>query len=415
MRLATALKYYHELDVNLDDIGRRLVEEGIYGVDALRYASQITAINLALMTPGNITRENVYTIYLGYIPKRNQAWLGSLELLNDSRRVGGLLAYIEGGLRGIAERTTLEGSEGEFSIPDRFDLTIMNPPFTRATGRTERFRERRGLFGFITDESVRQELLRAYENVRNRVRESLRSIATENMLIFPNHIQEIVRGTGGLEAYLNIGQAGEGLLFLYLAYKLVRDSGVIAFVLPRGLLAGVSWFLARVLLASKFHVKYIVVSSDPDRGYNFSEGTSLSETLVVAKRVDRHSDDEETVFINLLRKPTTALEAVMLAEEIRRGLSELTRGRWKRVEVSNCSAIVFKVYRGDLLANVDNWNKFVATVDERLWDFFQLPSNNRVKVGGRYVGIPLVRLRELISSMGIDAHEFHDNFDVVST
>jgi len=76
-----------------------------------------------------------------------------------------------------------------------------------------------------------------------------------------------------------------------------------------------------VLLASKFHLKYVVVSSDPRRGYNFSEGTSLSEALIVARRVSGHREDEETVFANLLRKPLTALEAAALVEELRKTAS----------------------------------------------------------------------------------------------
>ena len=81
MRAAATLRFHHGLDdVDLNDIGRALVEEGVYGVDVLRYASQITAINLALAAPG-AARENIYTIRLGYTPGKG-AWLGSLELLN---------------------------------------------------------------------------------------------------------------------------------------------------------------------------------------------------------------------------------------------------------------------------------------------------------------------------------------------
>lgn len=105
----------------------------------------------------------------------------------------------------------------------------------------------------------------------------------------------------GLDQYYNIGQADEGLLFLYLAYRYVKPGGVIAFVLPRNALSGVSWFLARALLADKFHVKYVVVSSDSKNGYNFSEKTSLSECLIVARRVDVHEPNEETVLINYSR------------------------------------------------------------------------------------------------------------------
>jgi hypothetical protein len=372
MRAVATLKFYYNLDdIEVESIGKRLIEEGIYGIDALRYASQITAINLALMAPSTIGRENVYTIYLGYIQDKNQAWLGSLELLNNAGRVGGLLAYIEGGLRGVAERVALEGTEGEFSIPQGFDLIIMNPPFTRATGRTERFEMEaageRGLFGFIVDAEARRNVIRKYERVRESIKSDLEKVAANIANVLPTTIRDMVLSKPKeFKQYLAIGQAGEGLPFLYLAYEYVKNGGVIAFVLPRGLLAGTSWFLARTLLASEFHVKYVIVSSDPKRGYNFSEGTSLSETLIVARRTDSHSDDEETVFVNLLSKPVTALEAVMLAEGVMRSASARQRDI---VEVGESKAVVFKVGRRQLLNNIDNWNRFVAVPNTELLEY----------------------------------------------
>uniref|UniRef100_UPI000AA3DC2E hypothetical protein n=1 Tax=Vulcanisaeta souniana TaxID=164452 RepID=UPI000AA3DC2E len=48
MNVLTALKHYSGLDLDLNDLGKALIEEGIYGgVDALKYAAQVTAINLA--------------------------------------------------------------------------------------------------------------------------------------------------------------------------------------------------------------------------------------------------------------------------------------------------------------------------------------------------------------------------------
>jgi hypothetical protein len=223
MGLASAIKLYHNLDINLDDVGKRLIEDGVYGIDALRYASQITAINLALIGPqGKITRENMLTIRLGIlndpsVPYKGP-WLGSLELLNNGKRVGGILAYIEGGLRGAVEKVSVSGVEGTFTIPDKFDLIIMNPPFTRATGRPETYgeeRERRGLFGFVADENARQKLLNRLDDVRDGARQSLIENARAYRDIFPNIIREIIDGRRDLGAYLNIGQAGEGLLFLY--------------------------------------------------------------------------------------------------------------------------------------------------------------------------------------------------------
>jgi hypothetical protein len=414
IRVASLLKYYHNLEeADLDGVGKALIEEGIYGIDALRYASQITAVNLALVGPSTISRENVYTIYLGYIPERRQAWLGSLELLNNAGRVGGLLAYIEGGLRGVAERVALEGSEGRFYIPEDFDLVIMNPPFTRATGRGRGFAGGRGLFGFVVDEEAREKLLEAYNEVRERVKEDLRNIARASAEVLPRVAKGIVqKELKDLDQYLAIGQAGEGLLFLYLAYRYTKEGGVIAFVLPRSLLAGASWFLARTLLASKFHVRYVIVSNDPERGYNFSEGTSLSEVLLVARRVSRHEENEETVFVNLLRKPATALEALMLAEEIMRRAHP--SGHPSLVEVGQSRALVYRVRRRQLLEHVDNWNRFVALPDLELLDsVLGLLDEGRLPyVDAR---IPTTWLQGLVSELGVDRHQFSDHFSPVRT
>ncbi len=169
------------------------------------------------------------------------------------------MPIIEGSLQGAVVKVSVSGVEGVFTIPNEFDLIIMNPPFTRATGRTEAYGERRGLFGFITDEKNRQSLLNNLNKVRDRASEFLYNNAKANKELFPSIIQGIIEGRDGLDAYLNIGQAGEGLLFLYLAHRFIKDGGVVAFVLPRNLLMGVSWFLARVLLATKYHLKYVII------------------------------------------------------------------------------------------------------------------------------------------------------------
>jgi len=417
MGLESTIKLHYNLDKNLDDVGKALIEGSMYGIDALRYASQITAINLALIGPqGKITRENVFTIYLGILNEPNAlsngAWLGSLELLNKDKgkNVWGMLAFLEGGLQqGGAEKVTVSGVEGEFKIPDEFDLIIMNPPFTRATGRTEVYGERRGLFGFIADENARQSLLENLNKVRNGASEFLYNNAKANKELFPSVIQEIIEGKGNLGAYLNIGQAGEGLLFLYLAHRFIKDGGVIAFVLPRNLLMGVSWFLVRVLLATTYHLKYVIVSSDSENGYNFSEGTSLSEVLIVAKRQDEHSPDEETVFINLLRKPSTALEAVYLANMIKDGLV----GNRGSQFFSIGNAVVYRVKRIDLVRNVDNWGKFVALPNIELIQYtMELIGSGVIKLGDTKVQVPMTPLNSIIVSIGIDRHQYHNYFDI---
>jgi hypothetical protein len=441
--ISKMLKFYYNLeDVDLDAIGKTLIENGIYGVDALRYASQITAINLALTGPSIIERENVFTIYLGYIPERKegeegkgQAWLGSLELLNNVSKVGGLLAYIEGGLRGIAERTTLEGLEGVFTIPHRFNMIIMNPPFTRPTYRGERApEEKRAFFGFIADERVREQLREKYLEVLDKVTDDLRKIArasvNNELRDVPDEIKDIITGRADakLKQYLNIGLAGEALPFLYLAYRYVDDDGVIAFVLPRAVLSGISWFLARVLLASKFHVKYVIVSSDPKNGSNFSEGTSLSEALIVAKRVGRHDPSEETTFIILTKKPSTALEGVLVANSI----VEARRKRLPRFSHGDVDFIVKIVSRRDLLKHIDNWHRFVAIPDNILANYVFRLMEGVITIGKHDIKIPMVKLgnilktvyvekrrgkervKEATKGIGIDAAQFYSLYSRVN-
>lgn len=395
MRTIAALILYHDLDFSLDCVGKKLIEEGIYGIDALRYAAQITAINLALLAPGTLDRQNIYTIYLGYIKQKDQAWLGSLELLRNGKRVGGLLAWIERGLDEVVGKVTINSTEGVVNIPDKFDIIIMNPPFTRATGRTEGFEGEGGLFGFILDQKTRDKVVKSYNALRKKVREDLIRVARELAEQLQSPLKEIVLGNAKeFSQYFSIGQAGEGLLFLYLAYKYVKDGGVIAFVLPRNLLSGISWFLARTLLSEKFHVKYVVVSSEPD-GYNFSENTKLSEALIVARRVDEHDPEEETVFVNLLKKPRNSLEATIMAEKVAAGSME--------------DGIVIKVKRHQLLNHLDNWNRFTALPDPELMQAV-LDLLEEGKVFGRV--LPLVKLNTLIKSIGVDSHQFHDSFKV---
>ncbi|MEM2261621.1 MAG: hypothetical protein ABIM42_05905 [candidate division WOR-3 bacterium] len=104
-----------------------------------------------------------------FIWARGGAWLGSLELLEDNVRVGGLLQWLEGGLKGLVERVSITNVEsGKMKLPSSYDVIVMNPPFTRATGRvSEEFEEgRKALFGFIADEDVRKKVKERYYRLR---------------------------------------------------------------------------------------------------------------------------------------------------------------------------------------------------------------------------------------------------------
>jgi len=265
-------------EVRLGDFHRQLLEEDLWGIDALRYAVQIASTNIAFQNPIiQVSKMNMFTIPLGI--ENGKTTLGSLEFLKGRAfptvsayfAEKGIYPFIEG-----AESATIIGTEEVPSEIPEFDLIIMNPPFTRATGRGGK--ERGGLFGFIVDDSVRKAVISKYNEFRESVRRELEGIARK-------YFSRIMLKEIGVERELfNIGQAGEGLLFLYLASKRIKDNGKIAFVLPKSLLTGITWLSARSLLLDKFCLEHVVVSYDAEKGYNFSESTSLSETLIVARK-----------------------------------------------------------------------------------------------------------------------------------
>ena len=165
---------------------------------------------------------------------------------------------------------------------------------------------------------------------------------------------------------------------------------------------GVSWFLARVLLATKYHLKYVIVSSDSENGFNFSEGTGLSEVLIVAKRQDKHSPDEETVFINLLRKPSTALEAVALADEIMN----------KHVTLGGvATAHVTRVKRSSLLNYILNWN---TLANEWLFNYLDsMVRSSMVSIGNIIVKTPLTQLNTFIDANTVNRHNMAETFNLI--
>ncbi len=80
---------------------------------------------------------------------------------------------------------------------------------------------------------------------------------------------------------------------------------------------GLTWAPTRRLLARNFYVEYLIASHDPTR-WSFSESTSLSEVLIVARR---HGDGERprdltTTVVNLWQNPTTPVDALAIAETL---------------------------------------------------------------------------------------------------
>lgn len=367
-----------------------------FGFDVLQYATQITALNLALHSPETPFQEfHIYTLPLGYREEDGIISLGSLELVKPE-----IWHKVSKAIRmkiNKKEEKILE----ELRDLEPFDLVVMNPPFARTTGRGGK--KGGGLFGFMSDEKYRQKVLVIYKQLRDEAKNELLILGKK---ILKNINLEFLLVDGEFQPFRNIWQAGEGFVFLYLAHRKLKKDGKICFVLPKGLLSGTSWFLARVLLASEYNIEHLIVSYDSNNGYNFSESTSLSECLVIAKKSENQTDIDETNFVILLRKPNTSIEAVALAEGIQDAKEHL-------VEASNSAAFIVKVRRKVLLQNLDNWGKLVSFPNVELIEEVNNLLSGSLKIGKLSKELPLIRLNELCSTIGVDRHRFTDTFKVL--
>jgi len=378
-----------------------------YGFDVLNYATQITALNLAFHSPELPVNDfHLYPIPLGYKEDFDLVSLGSLEIVKEFNTSSLTLGMIQKSITktGVREKTKVSLKEilSHLNSPN---LIAMNPPFTRATGRGGK--KGGGLFGFIPDKNIRGAIFKDYKNLRKKVLEDLKEIGKR--ILIDTDLQNLLNERE-FQPYANIGQAGEGLLFLYLAHVKVREGGKICFVLPKSLLNGVSWFLARCLLIANYHIEYIVISYDAQDGYNFSESTSLSECLLIARKTKKHTENEKTNFIILLSKPKTSMEAIGLSKAIKEGARE----EKKYVEAGTAKAFILKNSGKEMFDYLDNWGRFVFLPNLMLLKEIKNLLNGRINIGSVGKRIPLTRLNNLILSIGIDAHEFIDNFQIIN-
>jgi hypothetical protein len=371
------LENFENGEIDLDEFHKKVLENNMWGFDALRYAVQIASLNLVFHNPSvPLNHMNFSSIPLG-VNENQQVELGSLRFLKS----GTLIDYF--GSKQIAQREAIIDtvSEKAVNIPS-FDLIIMNPPFTRATGRGGK--EGGGLFGFIMENTSRRSVLKEYTIARKQITESLLKIGNQ-------YLNKFKGGT-----FTSIGAAGEGLLFLYLASQYLNNEGRLSFVLPKSMLSGASWFLIRTFFLEKFHVEYVIVSYDNEKGYNFSESTSLSEVLIIARKTTPNNN-HKTSFVMLIKKPQSNFEC--------KALSKLIVNKEKVLETEKSLAYKHEIERTKLKEYVDNWGRFIAFPHLKLMEFIE-ELNGNILFGKK---IDITRLN-CIADIGIDAHQFHDSF-----
>jgi hypothetical protein len=362
------------LSPDFDTLQRILVQNIIFGYDVLPSARHLTASTLALRVP-KVTFQsmNLWSLPLGEPGQR----LGSIEFLldkhiaiQDFRREAGA----------IERASATERAQEEAAYLPDVDLCVMNPPFTRSSHANL-------LFGSLPD------------NERSALQRRLARLIRE----------QTVEATG---------TAGLGSVFVAVGDRALKENGRMALVLPKALLSGGAWRQTRELFQRTYNLEYLIVSHDPER-WNFSDNTSLSEVLVVARKAANSSLSEEAsdgvICVNLWRNPRTVFESLGVADSLARnpvpsvgssqGALDITVGDTKFGEAVSVSWDRLK-QRLWILPCAFAQADLVRAVHHLLDGTFYLPG-----VGTREQRVPLTVLNEM-GELGPDIRDIYDGFQV---
>ena len=269
-------------------IHSRMMESAVVGTDIMPAATHLTASVLSSTHPRvPFESTSIITLPYGEQPERSgrPIALGALDLIEEETTLP-LFGTGQQRVRGVAN-----ADNGRMELPHAgFDLVIMNPPFTRPTNHEATDVPVPSFAGFATGEAEQRAMSRQLRKVRRP----------------------------GMAGHGNAGLASN---FLDIANaKLRTPGGVLALVLPASFLQGESWAAARRLLDEHYtDVVIVSIAAVGTTDSAFSADTGMAEVLVVATRNGRpESTDASALFVNLLRRPETILEAVTSAWEIRR-------------------------------------------------------------------------------------------------
>ncbi len=286
----------------------------LWGFDASADALRAAREFLTSRGKGSDTR-----VVLRHLPVDESGSLGSLDLW-------------WGGLEGR------DLPPAEVRVP-RFDLVIMNPPFSRTTA-PGRGGSRPRIFDYATTPQGFRRLWSEYTRLVRDVETS----AVEREGVRRIYGALVGEGRTFTRGSVDPLRAGAALPFFFLADRHLRPGGRVALVLPRAALEGAAYLLMRAALVSGYHLECVVV---PRGGESLSQSTQLSEVLVVARKLGGGEGEAgggaaggappPTAVVILRRQPETPLEGALLAAEVARlvgrGSQGITRAGRAEAEV----------------------------------------------------------------------------------
>ena len=264
-----------------------MMEEVLYGCDVMPSAIHITGSTLAGMQPGGqFDRSCLYTLSYGR-QADGSAPIGSLELLQASSTLALFHTSDPARRTGSVGEETAEQILAE--IPDgKFDLLIMNPPFTSNTKhRDARAGVVNAAFAAFSAPASDQ------EDMADR----LKRLAADTCYN---------------------GHAGQGSAFMALADRKIKPNGIVAFVLPYTIINGPSWAKLRYLIATKYTDVTIVSIASTGTEMSFSSDTNIAEVLLVARKKESPTPSSKcrARFVSLTKKPSSFASSLLTAHSI---------------------------------------------------------------------------------------------------
>ena len=268
---------------------KRIVEDVLCGLDINQHGIQLAACNMTLGAP-TVDYERMNLVTMPHGPQGDGSpKAGSLEILTAADDAQDLSTVTHSApqrsLETLDAEQVSESEEIRFPMHD-LDGVIMNAPFTDNMKRGRKF-----------SRAALNAMQRHEIEIRNRLHER----------------------DPGAAAVITTNSISKSTFFTPLAEKLLRsDRAFLAKVLPVTACTSASGVEERRFLAERFHIERIVTSHDPRR-IAFSENTSIHESLLICRRAGGRKDRPPTEFVSLRKMPTTAKEAIEVAEAIAAG------------------------------------------------------------------------------------------------
>ena len=273
---------------------RPMMKNGLVGLDVLNIAVHLTAATLAGAHPDvPFDGECLLTMPYG----GDSAAIGSLELLAEhvqSQMISQAAAVTAGGRmpEDLVDLMTRVGHE-------KFDLVIMNPPFTRQGGQ-EADRVGVGNAAFAAFETSRP---------------------------IQSDMQRKLRAVSGKER-LGSGNAGLAAHFVDLGLRKLRTGGTLAMVLPLSSMIGGTWEPVRQAISRHCCGTIVItIAGDDSANRSFSADTGMAECLLIATK-GKPSEDENgpATFVVLRAQPDSLVTGANIAKEIAVALESGTIG-----------------------------------------------------------------------------------------